>query len=106
LKVTIVCAALAAGASAEFVKKVALRSVLIALIVCLLFAVLGEAILNLFKVSIPAFQIGGALIVLLFSLDMVTGEQKGAKETATSSDPVPKPSTPPWTSQPIRSRFP
>ena len=46
----------------------AFRSVLIALIVCIVFAVLGEAILRLLKVWIPAFQIGGGIIVLLFSL--------------------------------------
>jgi small neutral amino acid transporter SnatA (MarC family) len=63
LKVTVVCAALTAGATPEFLSQVALRSVLIASIVCIAFAVLGEAILNRFKVSVPAFQIGGALIV-------------------------------------------
>ena len=54
----------------------ALRSVLTALIVCVLFAVLGEAILRLFKVSVPAFQIGGGIIVLLFSLEMVMGSKE------------------------------
>ena len=60
----------------------AFRSVLIALIVCILFAVLGEAILRLFKVSVPAFQIGGGIIVLLFSLDMVMGSKEEAKNSA------------------------
>ena len=59
LKATIVCATMNAEASPEFLKKVALRSVLIAAIVCIVFAVLGETILRVFKVSIPAFQIGG-----------------------------------------------
>ena len=77
LKVTIVCATLTADASPEFLKRVAFRSVLIALIVCILFAVLGEAILRLFKVSVPAFQIGGGIIVLLFSLEMVMGGKQG-----------------------------
>jgi multiple antibiotic resistance protein len=87
LKVTIVCATLTAGASPDFCKKVALRSVLIALCVCIVFAVLGEAILELFRVSVPAFQIGGALIVLLFSIDMVVGEKKDGKETEGASGP-------------------
>jgi small neutral amino acid transporter SnatA (MarC family) len=34
-------------------------------IVCLVFALLGEAFLKVFQVSIPAFQIGGGIIVLL-----------------------------------------
>ena len=80
LKVTIVCATLTADAPPEFLKRVAFRSVLIALIVCILFAVLGEAILRLFNVSVPAFQIGGGIIVLLFSLDMVMGAKPGSKD--------------------------
>ena len=84
LKVTIVCATMTADASPEFLKRVAFRSVLIALIVCILFAVLGEAILRLFKVSVPAFQIGGGIIVLLFAIDMV----KGGKEEGKDSDGV------------------
>ena len=82
LKVTIVCATLTADASPEFLKRVAFRSVLIALIVCIVFAVLGEAILRLFKVSVPAFQIGGGIIVLLFSLDMVMGSKQADKDGA------------------------
>ena len=84
LKVTIVCASLTADAPPEFCKRVAFRSVLISLIVCIAFAVLGEAILRLLKVSIPAFQIGGGIIVLLFSLDMVMGSKQAEKEDAAS----------------------
>ncbi len=86
LKVTIVCASLTADASPEFLKRVAFRSVLIALIVCIVFAVLGEAILRLLKVSIPAFQIGGGIIVLLFSLDMVMGSKQVDKDSAGSPE--------------------
>lgn len=82
LKVTIVCALLTAEASPEFCRRVATRSVLISLIVCIAFAVLGEAILKLLKVSIPAFQIGGGIIVLLFSLDMVMGGKKADQDRA------------------------
>ncbi len=76
LKVTIVCASLTAGAPPNFVRQVAWRSVLIASIVCLIFALAGEAILLLFSVSIPAFQIGGGIIVLLFSIEMVVGKDQ------------------------------
>ena len=75
LRVTIVCATLTAGASTAFVRQLAARSVLIATIVCLVFALLGEAILQVFRVSLPAFQIGGGIIVLLFSLDMAVGKK-------------------------------
>ncbi len=77
LKVTIVCASLTAGRSADFRNRVALRSVLTALVVCIVFALIGEAILKLFKVSVPAFQIGGGIIVLRFALEMVSGDTSG-----------------------------
>jgi multiple antibiotic resistance protein len=48
--------------------------------ICIVFAVLGEAILGLFRVSVPAFQIGGGIIVVLFSLEMVGGEKRGTEE--------------------------
>lgn len=82
LKVTIVCATLTATASPQRLNVIALRAALIATAVCLAFVVLGEAILMLFKVSVPAFQIGGGLVVLLFSLEMVIGnkEKESAKE--------------------------
>ncbi len=86
LKVTVVCATLTLGARPEFIKRVALRSVLTALVVCLLFAALGEAILRLLKVSVPAFQIGGGILVLLFSLDMVMGKAQADPENANGID--------------------
>jgi multiple antibiotic resistance protein len=86
LKVTIVCASLTADASPEFLNRVALRAVVIASIVCVVFAVLGEVILHLFKISVPAFQIGGAIIVLRFSLDMVMGNDKAKKHGANSDE--------------------
>jgi len=86
LKVTIVCATLTAGTSVEFLKRVALRSVLVALTVCIVFALLGEAILKVFHVSIPAFQIGGGIIVMLFSIDMAMG--KKSNEENTDQSPV------------------
>jgi multiple antibiotic resistance protein len=91
LKATIVCASLTCDASPQFLRKVASRSVLVASTVCIVFAVLGEAILRLFSVSIPAFQIGGGIIVLLFSLDMVVGKS-GSDKGADSEDKKNEPS--------------
>ncbi len=86
LKVTIVCATLTAGAPPEFLKQVASRSVLIALTVCIVFAALGEAILKVFHVSLPAFQIGGGIIMMLFSIEMAM-ESKGNSKTG-SQQPI------------------
>ncbi|MBX3433516.1 MAG: MarC family protein [Pirellulales bacterium] len=82
LKVTIVGASLMAGAPQEFVNRVATRSVLTASAVCLVFVLLGEVILGVFKVRVPAFEIAGGVIVLLFSIKMV------ADDKAKNSDPA------------------
>jgi multiple antibiotic resistance protein len=85
LRVTIACAALTADATPEVRKRIAARAVLIAMVVCLVFAVLGEAILHLFNVSVPAFQIAGGIIVAMFSLEMVAGT---AQRGTLSGDPA------------------
>lgn len=77
LKVTLVCASLTAGASPELLKRIALRAVLVALSVCIVFALLGETLLKVFHVSIPAFQIGGGIVVMLFSIEMAMGKTSG-----------------------------
>jgi multiple antibiotic resistance protein len=66
-------------ASAEFVKQVALRSVITAAAILALFFVLGEALLDVFKVSIPAFQIGGAIILFVFALQVVIEDPEKAR---------------------------
>jgi multiple antibiotic resistance protein len=86
LKVTIVCATMTTNASPEFLRRLALRSVLTALIACIVFALIGEAILVFFKVSIPAFQIGGGIIVLLSSIEMVMGGKQAHLDVAAGSE--------------------
>jgi multiple antibiotic resistance protein len=54
-----------------FVKQVAFRAVVTATSVLALFIVVGEALLDTFKVSVPAFQIGGAIILFVFALKTV-----------------------------------
>ena len=80
LKPTVILASASANASPEFVKQVALRSVITAAAILALFFVLGEALLDIFKVSIPAFQIGGAIILFVFALQVVT-EDPGKAQT-------------------------
>jgi len=54
-----------------FVKQVAFRAVITAAGILALFLVAGEALLDGFKVSVPAFQIGGAIILFVFALKTV-----------------------------------
>lgn len=70
-KPTVILAAATLDSPPEFIKQVAFRAVVTAGGVLALFIVLGEALLNAFKVSIPAFQIGGAIILFVFALQTV-----------------------------------
>lgn len=70
-KPTVILAAATHSSSPAFIKQVALRAVVTAAGVLALFIILGEALLDAFKVSIPAFQIGGAIILFVFALQTV-----------------------------------
>ncbi len=87
LKATIVYASLTATADAAFKREVAVKTVLTATIVCLLFVLAGEFLMAAFKVSLPALKIAGGVILLLYALGMVMGEgPSGEGGTAQSTD--------------------
>lgn len=76
LKATIVYATLTAKADAAFRRQVAIKTVITAAVVIILFVLAGEFILKVFHISLPALKIAGGLILLLFALHMVLGEEK------------------------------
>ncbi|WP_439185044.1 MarC family protein [Carboxylicivirga taeanensis] len=82
LKPTVVLAAAASASDAgdAEVRNVALRAVVTAASILAAFIVLGEFALDLFKVSIPAFQIGGALVLLVFAMQTVIEDPERAKQ--------------------------
>jgi multiple antibiotic resistance protein len=73
LKALIVFGTLTATAEPEFRRRVADRTVTIAAIVTLVFAVVGEVFLQIFHISLPALKIAGGIILLLFALGMAMG---------------------------------
>ena len=82
LKPTVVLASAAANsdASEREVRSIALRATLAAASILGAFIVLGEFALDLFKVSIPAFQIGGALVLLVFAMQTILEDPERAKQ--------------------------
>ena len=78
-KPTVILAAATHNSSPEFIKQVAFRSVVTAAGVLALFIFLGEGLLDVFKVSIPAFQIGGAIILFVFALQVVIEDPEKTK---------------------------
>lgn len=59
----------------------ATRGVLVALAILLFFAVLGNAILDLFGITIPALRTAGGILLLLIAIDMVFARHSGGTGT-------------------------
>ena len=75
LKSAIVYVTLTADADAGFKRRIAIRTVLTATVVSILFVVAGEFLLDAFHISIPALKLGGGLILMLYALGMVLGSK-------------------------------
>ncbi len=82
--------ALTRGMSAEQRRRDALKAVLLASGVLLLFALFGHAILNLFGISLPAFRIAGGLLLFLIALEMLFEKrtQRRKRETVQAGDDI------------------
>ena len=67
---------LTAGASTELKRQIAIRTVMISAIVTGAFVLLGQALLAMLHVSIPALLIAGGIILFIFALHLVLGEEE------------------------------
>ena len=78
-----VFAGLTEGASAAYKRKMAIKSVLVAGLIILGFALSGAAFLAVLGISIDAFRIFGGLLLFVVALEMVFARESG---TRTSTD--------------------
>lgn len=67
-------------------KVVALKAVAIATAVLLFFLVIGQLLLEAMQIPLPAFQVAGGLVLLIFALTMIFGESKPDQEQKMSED--------------------
>ena len=51
-------------------------------IVLSLAAFIGDGMLSFFGISIPSFQVGGGILIMLISISMMHGKQGGTRQTA------------------------
>jgi len=51
-------------------------------IVLSLAAFVGDGMLSFFGISIPSFQVGGGILIMLISISMMHGKQGGTRQTA------------------------
>jgi multiple antibiotic resistance protein len=59
----------------------ATRGVLVAFVILVFFAILGDDILGLFGITIPALRTAGGILLLLISIDMVFARHSGGTGT-------------------------
>lgn len=50
-------------------------------IVLTISAFIGDTVLKIFGISIPSFQVGGGILLMLIAISMMHGKQSGAKQT-------------------------
>lgn len=85
--VPIFIAATSGSSRAERVR--ILRMVAFTVFVVLALAVfLGDRILDFFGISIPSFQTGGGILLLLMAISMMHAKQSGARQTAEEAQAV------------------
>jgi multiple antibiotic resistance protein len=65
---------------------IATRGVLIATAILLFFAVLGDGILSVFGITLPALRTAGGVLLLLIAIDMVFARHSGATGTTTEEE--------------------
>lgn len=72
--------AIAGAHRVEDQRAIALRAVIIAGVILIAFAILGDSILAFFGVTIPAFEVAGGLLLFVIGFQMVFSASDGTRE--------------------------
>jgi multiple antibiotic resistance protein len=76
-----VFAGLTSDASRGYQRKMACKSAVIALAICVAFALVGAKFLEVMGISLNAFRIAGGTLLFLIALEMVFGRPEGTRAT-------------------------
>jgi multiple antibiotic resistance protein len=79
-----VFAGLTSDASRSFQRKMACKSAVIALAICVAFALVGAKFLEVMGISLNAFRIAGGTLLFLIALEMVFGVPSGTRTPASA----------------------
>ncbi len=69
------------GETPEHKKQIAIRSTCIASGILFIFAIMGDALLDILSIGEPAFRIAGGLLLLFAAIDMVIVKDSGIRST-------------------------
>jgi MarC family membrane protein len=76
---------LTSGATAEYKRRMAVKSVLVAAAILVLFALGGAGFLDLMGISLEAFRIFGGMLLFLLSLEMVFARESGTRTSSSEA---------------------
>ena len=76
--------------SDDTTRRVARIAALTVLITLLLSLIVGDDLLDFFGITVPAFQVGGGLLILMMGLSMLQGETSPAKSTPAETEEAAK----------------
>jgi len=73
--------AMTRGGEPGYRRKMAIKSVAISAGILIIFALLGDYLLQVLRVSVNSFKIAGGLLLFMLSVDMVFARQSGLRST-------------------------
>jgi len=76
---------LTSGATSQYKRRMALKAVIVAAVILLLFALGGAPFLALMGISLEAFRIFGGLLLFLLSLEMVFARESGTRTSSSEA---------------------
>jgi multiple antibiotic resistance protein len=83
-------AGLTQGASTRYKKKMAGKSAVIALGICVIFALVGATFLSIMGIALSSFRIAGGTLLFLIALDMVFARTSGTRSTTPEQEEAKK----------------
>ncbi|SPH21566.1 hypothetical protein ASD8599_02318 [Ascidiaceihabitans donghaensis] len=78
--------ALTQGQDVKKRRSIAVRACVIAMVILILFALLGESLLGFIGISMPAFQVSGGVLLFLTALDMLFERRTKRREDQADED--------------------
>ncbi|CAN5344018.1 MarC family protein [soil metagenome] len=73
--------ALTRGGTRSYARRMAYKATVLSALIFFFFALGGQWILSILDISVDAFKIGGGLLLLMLSIDMVFARQSGLRST-------------------------